>query len=71
MLDRHLDDLRLLNAATAFFEVGGGDEAAQVRQAVVHPNNNNNNNNRLKINFKSLWGGFKGFNIFSQENFFY
>ena len=37
VLDRHLDDLRLLDAAPALLEVAGGDQAAQVCQAVVHP----------------------------------
>ena len=30
VLDRHLDDLRLLDAAPALLEVAGGDQAAQV-----------------------------------------
>ena len=37
VLDRHLDDLCLLDAAPALLEVAGGDQAAQVCQAVVHP----------------------------------
>ena len=36
MFDRHLDDLRLLDPAAALLEVGGRDESAEVRQAVVH-----------------------------------
>ena len=37
VLDRHLYDLRLLDAAPALPQVAGGDQAAQVGQAVVHP----------------------------------
>ena len=37
MLDGHLDDLRLLDAAPTLLEVAGGDQATQVRQTVVHP----------------------------------
>ena len=37
MLDGHLDNLRLLDAAPALPEVAGGDQAAKVGQTVVHP----------------------------------
>lgn len=32
----HLDDLGLLDSAPAFLQVLGGDESAEIRQAVVH-----------------------------------
>ena len=35
--DYHLDDLGLLNSASALLQVGRWDEAAEVGQAVVHP----------------------------------
>ena len=35
--DGHLDDLRLLDSASTLLQVGGGDEATEVCQAVVHP----------------------------------
>ena len=35
--DRHLNDLGLLNSASALLQVGRWDEAAEVGQAVVHP----------------------------------
>lgn len=34
--DGHLDDLSLFDAAAAFLEVLGRDEARQVREAIVH-----------------------------------
>ena len=37
VLDGHLDDLCLLNAAPALLKVTGGDQTAQVGQTVVHP----------------------------------
>ena len=36
VLDGHFNDLRLLDASSALLEIVGGDEAAEVRQAVVH-----------------------------------
>ena len=35
--DGHLDDLCLLNSASTLLQVGRGDEAAEVCQAIVHP----------------------------------
>merc|ERR1719458_342906 len=35
--DGHLDDFRLLDSASTLLQVGGGDEATEVCQAVVHP----------------------------------
>ena len=37
VLDGHLDDLRLLDAAAALLQVLGGYEPGEVGQAVVHP----------------------------------
>ena len=37
MFDGHLNDLCLLNPAPAFLEVRGGNEAAQVGKAIIHP----------------------------------
>ena len=37
VLDGHLDDLRLFDAAAALLDVGGRNESGQVGQAAVHP----------------------------------